>query len=223
MANQTIVENVSTKPRQEVLSIEVARLHPHPANPNRLGEARFNKLVRQIERTSQYEPIVVRRHPSRRGAYQILNGHHRVRALRQLGYARADCVVFGADDEQALVYLATLNRLAGRDNPLRKAVLIEQICRNKGSRQLAKVLPESPGAIEKLAAFARGQLKAQARPAAAMLVPLTFFVSPSEHEMLCQAFEKAAGSECGTRTQRRLLALKRMAEEFLRKCDVKSR
>jgi ParB family chromosome partitioning protein len=139
-------------PQQPILSIELERLHAHPANPNRLSEARFRKLASQIERTGQYEPVVVRRHPYKAGAYQILNGHHRVRALKQLGRARADCVVFCADDEQSLVYLATLNRMNGRDNAVRKSRLMHALCRQSSSRELAKRLPESRRAIEKLAA-----------------------------------------------------------------------
>lgn len=203
------------KTSQEIASIEVARLYAHPANPNKLGESKFRKLVRQIERTGQYEPITVRRHPLKRGAYQILNGHHRVRALKQLGRTRADCVVFHADDAQALVYLATLNRLSGRDNVMMKARLIETLCRRTSSRELARSLGDSVRTIEKLAAFAGQQMTAAAKEKPA-LVPMTFFVSEADHAMLCEAFDKAAGEE-GTRTERRLRALKRMAEAFAEK------
>jgi ParB/RepB/Spo0J family partition protein len=202
------------KTSQEIISVAVERLYAHPANPNKLGEAKFRKLVRQIERTGQYEPIVVRRHPQKEGAYQILNGHHRVRALKQLGRTRADCVVFRADDAQALVYLATLNRLGGRDNVMLKARLIEALCKRYGSRELARSLGDSARTIEKLAAFA-GQQTPAAREERPALVPMTFFVSEADHAMLCEAFERAAGcDEGGTRTQRRVRALKRMAEAF---------
>jgi ParB/RepB/Spo0J family partition protein len=204
-------------PQQPILSIELERLHAHPANPNRLSEARFRKLASQIERTGQYEPVVVRRHPYKAGAYQILNGHHRVRAMKQLGRARADCVVFCADDEQALVYLATLNRMNGRDNAVRKSRLMHALCRQSSSRELAKRLPESRRAIEKRAAHAKRPLPAEAKAAGPMLVPLTFFVDESDHAMLCEAFEKAAGDCQGTLTQRRVQALRRMARGFLEK------
>jgi len=206
---------------QEIISVSVEALYAHPANPNKLSQAKFRKLVRQIERTGQYEPVVVRRHPLKRGAYQILNGHHRVRALRQLGRTRADCVVFRADDTQALVYLATLNRLSGRDNVTLKARLIETLCRRYSSGDLARSLGDSRQTIEKLAAFAQQQSieTAGTKPA---LVPMTFFVSEADHAMLCEAFDKAAGDPAGgTRTQRRVEALKRMAEAFNNRSNIK--
>lgn len=215
MSIQTNAHNEFTRPTQEILSVEVDKLYAHPANPNRLSEARFRKLLRQIERTRQYEPLVVRRHPTKRGGYQVLNGHHRLRALKQLGQPRADCVVFRADDTQALVYLATLNRICGRDNAVRKARLMSALCRRHTSRELARALPESPQAIEKLAAFAKGQMIADARQKP-MLVPMTFFVSETDHALLCEAFDKAAGPNApGTRTEKRLRALKRITAEFL--------
>ena len=106
---------------QTVVSLSLRKLVPHPANPNRMSDAAFKKLVKHIERTSQYEPIVVRVHPHRKGAWQILNGHHRLRALTRLNYSHADCVVFNADDAEAMVYLATLNQLTGRDTCVRNA------------------------------------------------------------------------------------------------------
>jgi ParB/RepB/Spo0J family partition protein len=207
------------KTSQEIVSLSVEKLYAHPANPNRLGETKFRKLVRHIERTGQYEPIVVRRHPMKKGAYQILNGHHRVRALKHLGRTRADCVVFVADDAQALVYLATLNRLGGRDNVILKARLIETLCKRYNSRELSRSLGDSTRTIEKLAAFA-GQQTLPAMKEKPALVPMTFFVSEADHAMLCEAFENAAGdSEGGTRTERRLRALKRMAETFADKAS----
>jgi hypothetical protein len=99
---------------------------------------------------------------------------------------------------------------------VRKARLLAQLCRRQTSRQLARTLPDSAPAIEKLAAFARGRTVADVKQKP-MLVPMTFFVNESDHALLCEAFDKAAGSAPGTRTEKRLRALKRMADTFLRK------
>ncbi len=107
-------------PAQMIVSLPLYRLSPHPANANRMSEATFKKLVRHLGRCGQYEPLIVRRHPQRRKGYQILNGHHRARALTRAGHTHADCVIFDADDSQALIYLATLNKLTGRDNVHKK-------------------------------------------------------------------------------------------------------
>ena len=66
MSSQT----VSSQPSQTVVSLPLHRLRAHPANPNRISNAAFNKLVRHIERTGQYEPLVVRIHPKLKNAWQ---------------------------------------------------------------------------------------------------------------------------------------------------------
>lgn len=199
--------------QQTILSIPLSSLLPHPANPNRLSQAAFAKLLRHIERTGQYEPLVVRRHPQTAGAYQILNGHHRARALKHLGHSHADCVVFEADDDAALVYLASLNRLGGRDNLYKKSKLIEALCRRFSSRQLAGLLPSSRAALEKLAKLSASQPAPNSK---GLLMPMTFFVDPQQHALLMQAFEKAMQDlPTGTAAQKRLQALLHIAGRFI--------
>ncbi|MHC4950646.1 MAG: ParB/RepB/Spo0J family partition protein, partial [Planctomycetota bacterium] len=159
------------QPKQTIVSLPIRKLHSHPANANRMSKAKFAKLTRHIERTGHYEPVVVRRHPSKENAYQILNGHHRVRAMKQLGASRIDCVVFDADDEQARIYLLSLNRLAGRDNVYKKAKLIEQLCRSHSSRDLAKLLGDPKTAIEKLNALSQNQPLSKATDEKPFLLP----------------------------------------------------
>ena len=115
----------------------------HPGNPNCMGKSSFNKLKEHIRVTGNYEPIVVRVHPEVKGAYQILNGHHRVKALTALGVKVADCVVWDVDDEGALVLLATLNRLVGSDVLERKSELIKSLSKSLDVKQLMKMLPET--------------------------------------------------------------------------------
>lgn len=205
-----------SRPTQRVVSLPLRRLIAHPANPNRMSEAAFRKLVTHIERTGQYEPLAVRFHPQRENAFQVLNGHHRMRALSRLGHTHADCVVFDADDNQALIYLATLNKLTGRDNVHKKSRLIERLCRRYSSRELSQLLPESKTAIEKLDRLARSQPQPKPASEKPFLLPLTFFVTEPQHRLISEAFDKAVKKgEPGSRTEKRLLALCRIAKDYL--------
>ena len=203
------------KPQQTIVSLPLCKLHPHPDNANRMSKPKFAKLVRHIKHTGHYEPVVVRRHPHHSGGWQILNGHHRVRALKQLNRTRADCVVFGANDEQARLYLLSLNRLCGRDNVYRKAKLIEQLCRSHSPRDLAKLLGDSKTAIEKLNALSQNQPLPQTATEKPFLLPMTFFVTEDQHALLISAFEKATRSNTSQRSQKRLDALCRIARQYL--------
>jgi ParB/RepB/Spo0J family partition protein len=171
--------------------LPLSKLYPHPGHANRLSKPKFATLLRHLERSGQYEPLVVRRHPSAAGAYQILNGRHRARALKQLGLHRADCVVFDADDAQAALYLLSLNRLCGRDNVYKKAKLIERLCRDRSSRDLAKWVPDSKTAIEKLNALSQDQPLPKTAADTPFRIPMTFFMTQAQHDVVAAALARA--------------------------------
>ena len=130
--------------------IGVDLLLEHPDNPNRMSKSNFRKLVGHIKETGDYEPVIVRRHPEKEGFYQILNGHHRTKALCELGAVKIDCVVWKVSDERALMLLATLNRLNGRDDVRKRAALIDELGKKCSIKELTSALPETKEAIEKL-------------------------------------------------------------------------
>lgn len=130
--------------------IGVDLLLAHPDNPNRMSKTNLKKLVGHIKDSGDYEPVIVRRHPGREGFYQILNGHHRTEALQSLGFEMVDCVVWDVTDERALILLATLNRLNGRDDVIKRANLIDELSETFSIKELTAALPETKEAIEKL-------------------------------------------------------------------------
>lgn len=131
-------------------SLSLDNLVAHPANTNRMSKVNFARLAAHIKRTGRYEPIVVRPHPTKTGCYQILNGHHRVKVLRQLGYREADCVCWQVDDAEADVLLATVNRLCGRDDVQKKSELIKRLSRRFSIKEMAKMLPDGKKQLERL-------------------------------------------------------------------------
>ena len=200
-----------------VQSISLDRLIAHPDNPNRMSKGNFSKLVRNIERTSLYEPLTVRR----QGEYfQIINGHHRLEALKKLGYAAADCVVWDIDDEEVDVLLATLNRLCGRDILDKKLILLRRLNEKMLAQELARLLPLTGKQIERLANLklpalpAKGQAKAGGM---CFAVPLVFFVNESQQRIIEEAILKAECTEKEkTKAQRRAEALTKIAEKYLK-------
>lgn len=203
------------KPQQEIVSLPVAALYSHPGNPNRMSKSKFARLVADLGRTGQYEPLVVRRRAQGAARWQVLNGHHRLRALKQLGYRRVDCVVFGADDAQAQLYLLNLNRLCGRDNLYKKAQLIERLCEHFTSRELARRIGDSKTAIEKLTALSRNQPLPRETAGRPFRIPMTFFMDEAQHALVASAFAKAMAAAEGPHSRQRIGALVRIAEAYL--------
>ncbi len=201
-------------------AIAISKLVPHPDNPNVMSDATFRKLVRNIERTGLYEPIVVRRHPKRKGQFEIINGHHRVKALKQLGKEVADCVVWDVDDEQTGVLLATLNRLCGSDVPLKKIELLKQLRQRFGSLELSKILPRTAKQIDRLCDLKLTGVIKKA-DAEQFAIPLVFFVTKQQQEIVEKAIAEISpqlyvgGSYKQTKAQRRAAAIAKIAEHFL--------
>jgi len=202
---------------EKIQTIAISRLIAHPANPNVMSEAKFKKLIRNIEQTGLYEPIVVRPHPKKKGSFQIINGHHRVKALEQLGRKEADCVVWDADDEQTAVLLATLNRLCGSDEPSKKIELLKKLSSRLGTAELAKILPQNAKQIERLTTLKLACTPAKAG-ADSFAIPLVFFVTAGQNKIIEEALNKANDPKPAqpgqTKAKQRAAAITKIAEYF---------
>jgi hypothetical protein len=202
---------MSTKIRH----IPLDKLVPHPDNPNRMSRTNFRKLLGHIERTGRYEPLVVRPCPGRAGFLQIINGHHRYAALRELGRKTAEVVVWDVDDEQTDVLLATLNRLNGRDSLDRKLALLRRLHERIPVAKLARLLPQTRGQLERLVSR-RPPPQAIRQKADTFALPMVFFVSQAQQHTIEEALSRMGlSSGAGTRAGRRAAALTHLARHFL--------
>ncbi len=198
-----------------IQSISLNKLIAHPDNPNRMSEANFIKLVRNIKRTGRYEPLVVRRHPEQRDCFQIINGHHRCGALRKLGYIEADCVVWDIDDEQTDILLATLNRLCGSDIIDKKLLLLQRLNSRLNVKKLTKLLPQTAKQIEGLTNFKLPAVPVKAE-GTFFAEPLVFFVNESQKQIIEDALSKAQiHAEGISKARKRAAALTHIAGYFL--------
>jgi ParB-like chromosome segregation protein Spo0J len=185
----------------EAKRIDLALLQPHPANPNVVPAELLAKLKGHIERTGRYPPLIVR---PMGDAYQILDGHHRALVLAELGQTTARCDVWPVDDDEALLLVGTLNRLAGDDDVQKRARLIAELKERFGAEHLATLLPESSAEIEKLASLTAPPAPAAAAPALGdMPTALTFFLTDEQRRGVLAALAELHAD----RTQALLLAL----------------
>ena len=204
-----------------IQSIALDKLDFHPDNPNRQSKVNFAKLVRNIERTGRYEPLIVRPCPSVRtpkegkaGYFQIINGHHRRQALAKLGYETADCIVWDIDDEETDILLATLNRLGGSDELVKKLKLLERLNKRIEAGKLAKLLPQTARQIERLTNFKMPSAPAKIN-AKCFVNPLIFFVNDSQQERIEKALSLVEEPKAEmTKAAKRAAALTHIAGYF---------
>lgn len=197
------------------------RLRAHPLNANRMPAEYREKLGAHIRRTGRYPFVVVRPHPDEPDAFEILDGHHRVSVLAELGHDEARCDVWDVDDREAKLLLATLNRLEGQDVPIRRAELVHELLGEWSMSDLAGMLPETDAQIEELQALLQfpaddiaAELAAQ-EEADERVLPrvMTFVVTPEQEEVIERAVDAASDGTPGCDRKARGLAI--LAQQYL--------
>ena len=203
--------------RQQIEQIEISKLIAHPDNPNSMDSECFDKLVEHIKRSGNYEPVIVRVHPDRNGDYQIINGHHRTKALGQLGHTNANCIVWDVDDDQGRVLLATLNRLNGTDSIVKRSKLVERLSRKIDMKALAAMLPENLKELQRLKAIA-GKTPMPLVRHTAMLNCMVFFLDDQQNRIVEDALKEAIDPGMkGTRAQKKAWAIVEILREAKRR------
>ena len=193
----------------------------HPLNSNVMPEDLQAKLRAHIKRTGRYPFLVVRPHPEQPGKFQVLDGHHRVAVLESLGHRQARCDVWDVDDREAKLLLATLNRLQGQDQPIRRAQLIHELLGDISPVDLAGLLPETEKQLEELhallefpaeevAAFLEEQAEQEEK-----ILPrvMSFVVTPEQEALIERAVERASDGTPGR--DRKARGLTNLARHFL--------
>jgi ParB family chromosome partitioning protein len=78
------------------------------------SEGYISELAESIEREGQLKPIIVRAHPTKSNVYQVIDGEHRIRALRKLGREVVRAEVRRLSDEEAYLLAMRINQMHGK-------------------------------------------------------------------------------------------------------------
>lgn len=201
--------------------IPLEDLIPHPLNANVMPADLREKLRAHIKRTGRYPHLIVRPHPEDPGRYQVLDGHHRLAILCELGHTEARCDVWDVNDHEAKLLLATLNRLEGQDAPMRRAQLVHELLGEMSLEDLAGLLPETDRQLEELHSL----LEFPAEEVAALLeeqgaeeervLPrvMSFVVTADQERLIERAVELASDGTQGR--DRRARGLVNLAARFV--------
>lgn len=100
-------------------------------NPNRMAPQDFRKLVRAIREKGDNadQPILVRHYnndPSD-SRIEVVDGAHRLRAIKEAGLTEAIVVFSDLDDKEARIRTITMNKFRGEFDNIRLAGLIKQL------------------------------------------------------------------------------------------------
>jgi hypothetical protein len=180
--------------------ISMENLVPHPENSNRMSRKFMKKLEENIRKSGNYETITVRPHPEFEGRFQILNGHHRVEILKEVGIREVKCDVWNVSDAEARLLIATLNRLEGQDVPELRMSLLKNLMNDYDPSALESLIPESTGQLEEIMKLCKEEFDEAQKEIKKTLshfesdIPdlriLDFFLDSEQYEVVVAALDK---------------------------------
>jgi ParB family transcriptional regulator, chromosome partitioning protein len=132
----------------DIKLIKIDQIFPNNYNPNVVSEDILAKLRAEISQKGLCEPIIVR---SRDSGYEIVDGEHRWRICRDLGWQEIPCIIQDYDSNEAKIKTLQLNYMRGSAVPVKLASLIHELSKEIKLEDLAKRLPyEEPQMLNNL-------------------------------------------------------------------------
>ena len=176
----------------KVIEIRLSDLREAPWNPNVMDPDMTKHLKEAIKQFGLVENLVVR--PIEDETYQVLSGNQRLKAINDLGYEKAPCVVVELDDARAMLLAQALNQIQGEDDPGLRAELMRNVLSDLTEEDVLAVLPETVESLRELASLGQedmaASLTAWNRLQSARLKHLTFQLTKSQMEVVERALKQ---------------------------------
>ena len=108
--------------------VDIALLHENTWNPNRVADAEYQALVNALntDEGNYRQPVLVRPHPTIQGHYEIVDGAHRYRAMKE-NFDQLFVIVEALSDKEARLTTISMNKLRGQFDSIELAELIIEL------------------------------------------------------------------------------------------------
>ena len=117
-------------PDGELIMLPCNLLEDHPLRLSYYSQAHLEGLYQSIKANGLLEPLLVWAREDNK--YQILSGHYRVRAVRQLKQPVIACRLYTGDRHTALVIYCTANVLTRSIGALEEALILHTLVKDEG-------------------------------------------------------------------------------------------
>jgi len=94
----------------KIENIKIEKLIPNRYNPRKITKDSFEKLKNSINEFGFVDPIIVRKNKNK---YEIIGGHQRYNAAKELGYELVPCIVLDISEKRAKLLNLALNKIRG--------------------------------------------------------------------------------------------------------------
>lgn len=118
--------------KQTYYVLPVADVMENDWNPNHMEAKEFNLLKAHIQKVgdNSEQPIMVRKHPEHIGKYQIIDGAHRYKVMKELGFEEIIATIVDYDDKMAKIKTLSMNKIKGEADQVKLAELIKDLREN---------------------------------------------------------------------------------------------
>lgn len=203
----------------ELILIKTELIKPNGYNPNIVPEDTLAKLRQEIAQNGLTVPITVR---SSGNGYEVVDGEHRWRICRDLGFKEIPCIVQDFGDNEAKIKTLQLNYMHGYAVPVKLASLIHDLSKEIKLEDLAKRLPyEEPQMMDVLELlklpedFGRAIEEQAMKEEEELPSLITFVVYKKQLEVIEQALEIATESLPKEAKNLKALALEKICAQFI--------
>lgn len=126
----------------EVRMLAIDSVEPDPQNPNELPDDLMDTLKQDVRERGFVQPIVVREiePDGEEPRFMLIDGEHRWRVLRELGYENVPAVVDDLNEDDAKIRNITLNRIRGQLVPIKMALLLADLSKRIPEDELVRRL-----------------------------------------------------------------------------------
>lgn len=129
-------------------TVAVTSIRGNSWNPNRMDPTMYRKELASIRKFGFVDPVTVR---IVEGGFEIIDGEHRWRAAKELGYTEIPIYSLGLMAEaQAKQLTIVLNETRGRSDPKRLGSVLRDLLETEPKTDLLDLLPYSPPIFDKL-------------------------------------------------------------------------
>ena len=162
-------------PEDAYTKVSIDRLVENAWNPNSVSPGNFASLKKDIERQggNQDQPVMVRVNPDDESKYEIIDGAHRYRAMKELGFLEVIVIVKEMDDKEARLKTISMNKLRGDFEQIKLAELIHDLKNVYGvsDEDIKEYLGYTPEEVESYEALVEFDFEAYAEDALPVETP----------------------------------------------------
>ncbi len=142
---KTVVESLIARLEgMPIAKVKISDILDDPMNPNVMEKAQIDALGFSMEKHGNVVPLVINKVKGMEKPYMVINGHQRLRVLREKGVKKTNCIFLDMPLAEARAFGIALNRNIGSDDGQKLSNVLHFIFQNKKLDLLAKLTPTMP-------------------------------------------------------------------------------